>query len=118
MDRNRCPSQGRRSRHFSALYRTLTRLGSVDTVTDEGALVIEQHGYDAFGAPRSASWEDNGLQFHSSEYGSEATTRGFTMHEHLDQHRLIHMNGRAYDPGLGRFLSVDPFITFRRTARA
>jgi RHS repeat-associated protein len=25
---------------------------------------------------------------------------------------LIHMNGRAYDPQLARFLSVDPFIQF------
>ena len=39
-----------------------------------------------------------------------ATTRGFTGHEHLDDVQLIHMNGRAYDPSLGRFLSVDPFI--------
>lgn len=40
-----------------------------------------------------------------------ATTRhGFTGHEHLDNLSLIHMNGRVYDPYLGRFLSADPFI--------
>ncbi|MDX3775554.1 RHS repeat-associated core domain-containing protein [Chromatiaceae bacterium AAb-1] len=38
------------------------------------------------------------------------TTRGFTGHEQLDEMGLIHMNGRAYDYNLGRFLSVDPFI--------
>jgi RHS repeat-associated protein len=37
--------------------------------------------------------------------------RGFSDHEHLDDQQLIHMNGRAYDYNLGRFLSVDPFIT-------
>ncbi|MDQ7049187.1 MAG: RHS repeat-associated core domain-containing protein [Enterobacterales bacterium] len=42
--------------------------------------------------------------------GSEATNRGFTDHEHLDDAQLIHMNGRVYDYNLGRFLSVDPFI--------
>jgi len=43
---------------------------------------------------------------------STVTNRGFTGHEHLDSVGLIHMNGRAYDPELGRFLSVDPFIQF------
>jgi RHS repeat-associated protein len=37
--------------------------------------------------------------------------RGFTGHEHLDDVRLIHMNGRVYDYALGRFLSVDPIIS-------
>ena len=36
--------------------------------------------------------------------------RGFTGHEHLDEMGLINMNGRMYDPDLGRFLSPDPFI--------
>lgn len=40
------------------------------------------------------------------------TLRGFTGHEHVDDLRLIHMNGRMYDPQLGRFLSVDPIIQF------
>ncbi|AOE49634.1 RHS repeat-associated core domain-containing protein [Kangiella sediminilitoris] len=49
---------------------------------------------------------------HSTELADEApfTNRGFTDHEHLDDAELIHMNGRAYDYNLGRFLSVDPFI--------
>ena len=34
--------------------------------------------------------------------------RGFTGHEHIDAVGIIHMNGRIYDPQLGRFLSADP----------
>ena len=41
---------------------------------------------------------------------SALTTRGFTGHEQLDAVGLIHMNGRVYDPQLGRFLSADPFV--------
>jgi RHS repeat-associated protein len=33
--------------------------------------------------------------------------RGFTIHEMLDDLSLVHMNGRIYDPLLGRFLSAD-----------
>ena len=32
------------------------------------------------------------------------------MHEHLDEMGLIHMNGRIFDPLIGRFMSADPFI--------
>ncbi|WKZ13596.1 MAG: RHS repeat-associated core domain-containing protein [Gammaproteobacteria bacterium] len=31
-------------------------------------------------------------------------------HEHLDNLSLVHMNGRVYDPKLGRFLSADPLL--------
>ena len=40
----------------------------------------------------------------------EATPRGYTGHEHLDWHGVIHMNGRIYDPHLARFLQADPFM--------
>jgi hypothetical protein len=30
------------------------------------------------------------------------TNRGFTGHEHIDEMDLIHMNGRVYDPQIGR----------------
>lgn len=36
--------------------------------------------------------------------------RGFTGHEMLDLLDLVHMNGRIYDPLLGKFLSADPLI--------
>src|SRR3990167_6534938 len=39
---------------------------------------------------------------------SRATLTG---HDHVDSVGLIHMNGRAYDPELGRFTGVDPFVT-------
>ena len=35
---------------------------------------------------------------------------GFTGHEHIDDLGLINMNGRMYDPLIGRFLSPDPFV--------
>jgi len=92
------------------------RLGSIDTITNAQGDVVERHGYDAFGKPRAGNW-----LFDSTAGGelnarlglySTVTHRGFTGHEHLDSVGLIHMNGRAYDPELGRFLSVDPFIQF------
>jgi RHS repeat-associated protein len=41
---------------------------------------------------------------------STYSDRGFTMHEHLDEMGVIHMNGRIYDPLIGRFMSADPTI--------
>jgi RHS repeat-associated protein len=38
------------------------------------------------------------------------TNRGFTGYEHIDEMGLIHMNGRVYDPQIGRFLSADPYV--------
>ncbi len=37
-------------------------------------------------------------------------TRGYTGHEHWNQFGLIDMNGRFYDPLIGRFLSPDPYM--------
>ena len=40
--------------------------------------------------------------------------RGFTDHEMLPEFAggLIHMNGRIYDPNLGRFMTADPHVQF------
>ena len=44
-------------------------------------------------------------------YGlSHGFDRGYTGHEHIDGLGLINMNGRMYDPLLGRFLSPDPYV--------
>ena len=48
------------------------------------------------------------IDTHSPSGGK--VTRGFTDHEMLDDFGLIHMNGRVYDPVLGRFLSADSYV--------
>ncbi|WP_251358094.1 RHS repeat domain-containing protein [Kangiella sp. TOML190] len=90
------------------------RLGSVVTVTDYNGNIKEHRSFDPFGKPRKGDFTNSSQSTFSSITGltqaNRTTERGFTNHEHLDDHELIHMNGRAYDYNLGRFLSVDPFI--------
>ncbi|VVM22810.1 hypothetical protein BSPWISOXPB_5231 [uncultured Gammaproteobacteria bacterium] len=63
--------------------------------------------YTAFGERRKGDWRvsDPLLPIIPA-----LTNRGFTGHEHIDEMGLIHMNGRVYDPQIGRFLSADPYI--------
>ncbi len=90
-------------------YLLKDRLGSVDAVTDSSGTLVETRGSDAFGKPRQGTWADA----NPPKLGTIANTpRGFTQHEHLNAVALIHMNGRAYDYQLGRFLSVDAVIQF------
>jgi RHS repeat-associated protein len=79
-------------------------LGSLQSVSDTNGNLIEELSYDAWGKRRNADW--------TPIVGLLATTsdRGFTGHEHLDIFSLINMNGRVYDPILGRFIQADPFI--------
>ena len=83
-------------------------LGSIDTITDGQGNVVERMSFEPFGERRAGDWR----------YGTglatipALTNRGFTGHEHVDEMGLIHMNGRVYDPTLGRFLSADPTMQF------
>ncbi len=69
--------------------------------------------FDAFGSRRKTNWagelSDAETETLLAEIGI-GTSRGYTGHEHLDRTGLIHMNGRVYDPTLGRFLSADPLV--------
>ncbi len=90
-------------------YLLKDRLGSVDAVANSSGAVTETRGYDAFGKPRSGTWND----LSPAKIASTAVTpKGFTPHEHLNELQLIHMNGRMYDYNVGRFMGVDPFIQF------
>ena len=84
-------------------------LGSVDTITDEFGAVVLRLSFDAFGKRRGSAWSGSPS---SGDWTSIAATthRGFTFHEQLDTVGLVHMNGRVYDPVLGRFISADPTI--------
>lgn len=82
-------------------------LGSISAISDEAGNILERYSYDAWGNRRNPdTWELIDLD------DPETFDRGFTGHEHLDRLALINMNGRVYDPILGRFLSADPFTQF------
>ena len=88
-------------------------LGSVEAVTDAGGASLLVQAYDPFGERRKSDWMG---MLSASERQTLAdnqplkTSRGYTGHEHLDRTGFIHMNGRLYDPQLGRFLSPDPIV--------
>ena len=65
--------------------------------------------FDASGTKQfSATYDAWGKQ--TITKNAMGLTRGYTGHEHWNVFGLIDMNGRFYDPLLGRFLSPDPFI--------
>jgi RHS repeat-associated protein len=76
-------------------------------VTDETGGVVERFSFDAFGKRRQANWL---AMSDVTLFASVTTTRGFTGHEMVDPVGLVHMNGRVYDPELGRFISADPIV--------
>jgi RHS repeat-associated protein len=81
-------------------------LGSTNIVTDENGAVLERLAYEPFGKRRQAAGQQDPNNTLSDPMGQ----RGFTNHEHLDELKLIHMNGRVYDPMTARFMSADPYI--------
>ncbi|WP_282611156.1 RHS repeat-associated core domain-containing protein [Pelagibius sp. Alg239-R121] len=85
---------------------------SVESITDETGTVTEHLSYDAHGKRRKTDWQAGPPVAQPNE-----TPRGFTGHEHLDGVGLIHMNGRVYEPTLGRFLSPDPYVQIPETPK-
>ena len=88
------------------------RLGSTMNAIEDGTSTAR--AYDAFGKARNGNFTDraNGtLNLTSAALpGTLQTIHGFTQHDHADDVALVHMNGRIFDPNLGRFLQVDPII--------
>ena len=72
---------------------------------------VERLSYDPWGRRRNTT--DFG-------YGNVSHTfdRGYTLHEHYDEFDLINMNGRLYDPILGRMLSPDMVIQDEQNSQA
>ena len=81
-------------------------LGSVTAITNDAGAVIERLAYEPFGKRRFP----NGTADPNNTLIGVTTERSFTDHEYLDELGLIHMNGRVYDPLLGRFMTADPSV--------
>lgn len=86
--------------------------GSTVTVVSADGAVTAQMDYDAFGSRRPI------LGANTLTSVIQSIPRGYTGHEHLTKLGLIHMNGRVYDPKLGRFLSADPVIQFEKNIQS
>lgn len=106
-----------------ALVYHYDHLGSITAITDYGTSNLSadtggkpgRYSEDAWGQRRNPfTWSGVPLTTGAtqSDDGSfdSLTPRGFTGHEMLDDLGLVHMNGRIYDPVLGRFLSADLIV--------
>lgn len=87
-------------------------LGSTSVVTDATGAIVDNQAFDPWGDRRVATGSTAGAADPTNLIQPTSTTRGYTGHEQLDQGNmgLTHMNGRVYDPTLGRFISADPNI--------
>ncbi len=72
-------------------------LGSILSVMDENGTKVFDASYDAWGKQTVVL---NTIGLH----------RGYTGHEMLSEFDIINMNGRLYDPVLGRFFSPDNYV--------
>ena len=89
-------------------------LGNITHLVNTSNQVVAEYNFDAWGRRRSADdWsytlDQNDLELFAG--------RGFTAHESLPWFNLVNMNGRLYDPLVGRFLSPDPSNAFRSRRR-
>ncbi|MEM6649828.1 MAG: RHS repeat-associated core domain-containing protein [Pseudomonadota bacterium] len=94
------------TREITKSWFVADHLGSISVITDETGTVVERLAYDAWGKRRNADGTDDT----GGTLTSDTTPRGFTGHEMLDDTDLVNMNGRIYDPSIGRFLSADIYI--------
>lgn len=84
-------------------------LGSIAAISDETGAVTERLAYDPWGKRRNINTTPGNPDSLDTLVGLQ-TDRGYTEHEHLDEIGVIHMNGRVYDPLIGRFMSADSVI--------
>ncbi|WP_169045600.1 RHS repeat-associated core domain-containing protein [Aeromonas salmonicida] len=86
------------------LYQHLDHQGSVILVSDQKGDVAQAFAYSGFGEQRRLLL--------ASRFAAllTPTRRGYTGHEMIEDLGIIHMNGRLYDPAMGRFLQADPYV--------
>ena len=85
------------------------QLGSISAISNEAGAVTERLAYDPWGKRRFITSTPGKTDALDAIVGQK-TDRGYTEHEHLDEMGIIHMNGRIFDPLMGRFMSSDPII--------
>ncbi len=90
--------------HLGSMVAEVIVVGTSGAPTLAGSIQI--HGFGPWGNARNLA-----ARFAEGD-------RGFTGHEHLTDLGIIHMNGRLYDPVLGRFMQADPIIQAPHNAQS
>ena len=81
-------------------------LGNITHQLDMSNNVVAEYNFDAWGRRRDKdTWS-----YTLSGEPDLLAGRGFTSHEWLPWFNLYNMNGRLYDPVVGRFLSPDNYV--------
>jgi RHS repeat-associated protein len=122
--RHTVPGSGTTPATADVYFPVTDYLGSITHIMDNEGIVndglVEERSFDAWGRPRDpANW---------SYYNTPTVApgwmfdRGYTGHEHIwlngtYDYSLINMNGRMYDPLVGRMLSPDPIVADNTNAR-
>lgn len=95
--------------HLGSITHFLDDLGTGGVAANG---IVEERSYDAWGRMRDPqTW----IPYVSGSYPTGLITdRGYTGHEHIAlgswNNNVINMNGRLYDPLVGRMFSPDPYI--------
>lgn len=99
----------------TSVYYTYTDyLGNILTVTNAAGTVVAAQNFDAWGRSRNPdNWTYAGVPA-----VPDWLYRGFTGHEYIKEFALVNMNGRLYDPVLGRVLSADNNIRIPFSSQA
>lgn len=93
-------------------YLETDHLGSILGLYNGNGQAFYNQSFDAWGRERNPTdWSSPPFQGGAGGGSKPAwLIRGYTGHEHLPEFALINMNGRMYDPVLGRMLSPDNFV--------
>ena len=99
----------------SMYYVHTDHLGSYCAITNAGKQVRQRNCFDPWGNitqifPLSYHREDTIVVGEAPTLNFFLTNRGFTGHEHYPYFKIINMNGRLYDPVIGRFFSPDKYV--------
>ncbi len=92
-------------------YLMVDALGSTHRIVSEAGVIVTdgKQAFATFGERASA--DDRSTLTEAQQVNFNALLpRGYTGHQQADEVGVIHMNGRIYDPRLGRFLQADSLI--------
>ena len=91
---------------YTYYYLLRDYLGNITHQVNTSNSVVAEFSYDSWGRRRDKDTWNYTLSGEPALFAD----RTFTSHEYLPWFNLVNMNGRLYDPLVGRFLSSDNYI--------